>query len=49
MITGRKQNGVCRPEIEIAFDRNNIFVKFQGYTYIFGGAQSKEPMSDTDR
>jgi len=33
------QNGACKPEIELAFDRNNKFLKFQ--PIFSGGRQSK--------
>jgi len=49
MITEKKQNGACRPEIEIACDRNNLFVKFKRLDLHFWGLPIKERMSDTDR
>jgi len=37
MITVKKQNGACKPEIEIASDKNKIFVKFQRLFLYFRG------------
>jgi len=33
----KKQNGACKPEIEIASDRNKIFAKFQRLDLYFPG------------
>ena len=39
----KKQNGACKPEIEIAYDRNKIFAKFQRlYLYFRGAPDSKD-------
>jgi len=38
MITvKKKQNGACKPDIELAYDRNKIFVKFQWLYLYFRG------------